>query len=205
VQSDYEFTTDWFSRFSDIWRQILARYPPATMLEIGSWEGRATCFMIDTCGAVRDIELHCIDTWAGGVEHAADEMADVERRFDANVALAASRATHAVAFHKHKARSAPALARMVAEGRGEHFDLIYVDGSHQAPDVLTDAVLAFQLLKVGGVIIFDDYLWAMEPDGQQDFYNMPKPALDAFLNIFQRKLSILGAPLYQIYAVKNAS
>jgi hypothetical protein len=35
---------------------------------------------------------------------------------------------------------------------------------------------------------------------------MPKPAVDAFLNIFQRKMLIMrGIPIYQIFALKIAS
>jgi predicted O-methyltransferase YrrM len=203
VQADYEFTTDWFSRFQGVWQQVLAHCTPSVMLEIGSWEGRASTFLIEACGAQRPVELHCVDTWAGGVEHTDTDMAEVERRFDANVALACDRSVNEARVLKHKSRSAPALARLISEGRCGGFDLIYVDGSHQAPDVLTDAVLAFQLLRVGGVMVFDDYLWALEPEGQQDAYNMPKPAIDAFVNIFQRKLSVIGAPLYQLYVEKR--
>jgi predicted O-methyltransferase YrrM len=91
----------------------------------------------------------------------------------------------------------------MASGKHGYFDLIYIDGSHQAPDVLTDAVMSFQLLKVGGVMIFDDYLWTMDKPGFQDVLKMPKPAIDAFLNIFQRKMSIFfGAPIGQLYARK---
>jgi predicted O-methyltransferase YrrM len=197
----YEFTTDWLSRFAGVWSQILARFPPSRILEIGSYEGRAACFLVDTCAAQRPIELHCVDTWQGGVEHDASGMPAVENRFDRNIELACAKAAHPVSFHKHKALSAAALIKLLAEGRGESFDLIYVDGSHQAPDVLADAVLSFQLLRVGGVLIFDDYLWSEE--GQpKDFYQLPKPAVDAFVNIYQRKLQVLGAPLYQLYTRK---
>ncbi|MGZ3377398.1 MAG: class I SAM-dependent methyltransferase [Phenylobacterium sp.] len=199
----YDFTTDWFSRFGDIWRQILTQHPAAKLLEIGSYEGRSACFLIEECAKVRPIELHCIDTWSGGVEHEPTAMAQVEARFDANIARAQSGAAHPVALHKHKAASHSTLVQLLAAGGAETFDLIYVDGSHQAPDVLADAVLAFQLLKVGGVLIFDDYLWSMEAAGRQDFYNMPKPAIDAFINVYQRKVSLFGAPLYQLYLVKT--
>ena len=205
MQADYEFTTDWFSRFAGVWTELFKLAPPSCYLEIGAWEGRSACFVIETCAAERPVEIHCIDTWEGGVEHDPAGMTDVERRFDANIAVAASRAAHEVRLVKHKSRSADALVRLLAEGRGEQFDAIYVDGSHQAPDVLTDAVLAFRLLKPGGVIIFDDYIWSMEPAGKQDFYNMPKPAIDAFLTIFHRKLELAGAPLFQIYARKLSS
>lgn len=204
-QRDYDFTTDWFSRFAPVWRQLLERHKPAKLLEIGCYEGRATCFLIETCGAERPLELHCVDTWAGGVEHDSSRMSDVEQRFDRNIERARATAANPVVIEKHKSLSHPALIGLLAQGGAETFDLIYVDGSHQAPDVLADAVLAFQLLKVGGLLIFDDYLWTMEAAGQQDFYNMPKPAIDAFLNIFQRKLTVYSAPLYQVYVRKQAS
>ena len=201
----YEFTTDWFSRFAGVWSQLLARFPPSRILEIGSYEGRAACFLVDTCAAQRAIELHCVDTWEGGVEHNATGMPSVEQRFDRNIERACAAAAHSVSFHKHKALSSAALINLLADGQGESFDLIYVDGSHQAPDVLSDAVLSFQLLRAGGVLIFDDYLWSMEGAGRQDFYQLPKPAIDAFVNIYQRKISVIGAPLYQLYMRKISS
>lgn len=204
MSEGYEFTADWFGRFAPVWREILKRFPPSRIVEIGSYEGRSACFLIEECAAQRPIELHCIDTWEGGVEHDHEAMAEVERRFDANLARACSAAAHPVAFTKHKALSHTALVALLASGEVGGFDLIYIDGSHQAPDVLTDAVLSFQLLKLEGVMIFDDYLWSLEGPRRQDFYSMPKPAVDAFVNIFQRKLVVMGAPLYQLYVRKVA-
>jgi predicted O-methyltransferase YrrM len=101
-----------------------------------------------------------------------------------------------------KGQSSGALTNLIA-AKSEPFDLVYVDGSHIAPDVLADAVLAFQLLRVGGLMIFDDYIWSMDPDGRQDSLRMPKPAIDVFINIFQRKLKVMtGLPLYQLYLTK---
>jgi predicted O-methyltransferase YrrM len=202
--AEYQFTTDWFSRFASVWSQLVNRHKPARILEIGSYEGRAACFLIEQCAADRPLELHCVDSWQGGIEHDRDGMSDVERRFDHNIEVARGKVDQPVEFHKHKALSHPAMIELLAHGRQGDFDLVYVDGSHQASDVLFDALLAFNLTKVGGVLVFDDYLWSMEPRGQQDFYNMPKPAIDAFVNIFQRKLSVIGAPLYQLYVQKIA-
>lgn len=60
---------------------------------------------------------------------------------------------------------------------GEWFDLIYIDGSHEAADVLADAVLAWPLLKPGGLLGFDDYGWRVFPEPER----RPAPAVDAFL------------------------
>jgi len=201
---DYEFTSDWFSNNAPIWQQLLTQLRPARLLEIGSYEGRATAFMIETCAVECAVELHCVDTWQGGVEHDPAAMGDVERRFDRNIELAVAAQSHPVRLYKHKTKSQLALIHLLAEGRAGSFDLVYVDGSHQAPDVLSDAVLSFSLLRVGGLLIFDDYLWSMEPPGQQDLINMPKLAIDAFTNIYRRKLGVLPAPLSQFYVEKLA-
>lgn len=201
--SEFMFTEDWFAQHIPVWDKLIPRHTPRKIIEIGSFEGRSACYFIEKCARESDIELHCIDSWRGGVEHDPAAMAAVEARFDANVALAQSRVAGKVKLVKHKSLSHPALARLIVVNPVADFDVIYIDGSHQAPDVLADAVMAFQLLRVGGLMIFDDYLWSMETLGRQDAFNMPKPAIDAFLNIFQRKMFIVrGAPVYQLFAAK---
>jgi hypothetical protein len=70
--------------------------------------------------------------------------------------------------------------------------------------VLCDAVLAFKLVRVGGVIAFDDYVWAEAMPYGKDPLRCPKPAIDAFVNIHFRKVQILSptVPLYQLYIQK---
>ena len=85
-----------------------------------------------------------------------------------------------------------------------YFDFIYIDGSHQAPDVLSDAVLGFKLLKIGGVMAFDDYIWQEDLPTGKDPLRCPKPGIDAFVNINMRKLDILPTPINQLYIRKCA-
>jgi len=69
----------------------------------------------------------------------------------------------------------------------DYYDFIYVDGSHQASDVLEDAVLAFPLLKEGGIMIFDDYTWG----AGMDYYDIPVTGIDAFLRVYGNQLEII--------------
>jgi predicted O-methyltransferase YrrM len=94
---------------------------------------------------------------------------------------------------------------LIARGYRNYFDLAYIDGSHQAPDVLFDAVAAFRLVRPGGLIIFDDYLWTGAPQREGaavDLLHCPKPAIDAFTNLYRQKISLIPAPLLQLFVAK---
>jgi predicted O-methyltransferase YrrM len=69
----------------------------------------------------------------------------------------------------------------------ETYDFIYVDGSHVAADVLTDAVLAWPLLKKRGLMAFDDYLWTLA--GAK--HERPGIGIDAFRSAFAGRLAVL--------------
>lgn len=129
---------DWHSSHADLWLSVIPPLlpdRPIRWLEIGSFEGRSAAWTLEHLLRAGD-ELVCLDTFAD---------ADREQRFDENLA---GRAT------KVKSRSIDYLRRE----QGEFF-CVYIDGNHDAPDVLADAVLSWQLLEVGGVMICDDYLW----------------------------------------------
>ena len=80
----------------------------------------------------------------------------------------------------------------VLKGLNDKYDFIYIDGDHHASSVMEDAVLSFGLLKSGGIMIFDDYLWGVElanPDKIN--LNIPKNAIDSFLHLYSNKLKVL--------------
>jgi predicted O-methyltransferase YrrM len=206
--TEYRFTNNWFDALAKgVWDQFITGHAPARILEIGSYEGASACYLIDTLARHHPLELHCIDSWEGGVEHRAGgiartDMSAVESRFHHNVRLAVGKHPGRVRLTVHKGYSDECLARLLAGGKKGYFDFVYVDGSHQAADVLADAVLGFRLLKTGGIIAFDDYLWAEPLPSGKDPLRCPKPAIDAFVNLNFRKLEVLSAPLYQLYVRK---
>lgn len=204
VSGSYEFTNDWFAINAPVWRNMIAETKPRRFLEIGTFEGQSALFMIENCAAHGPLDLTCIDTWTGGVEHDRTTMADVEARFDRNIERARAE-HHQFTLRKMKADSTLAMAQLLAEGGANSFDVTYVDASHQAPDVLADAILAFKLTRIGGILIFDDYLWQPEVRGKHDVLDAPKPGIDAFVNTYLRKLNIvMGAPLRQLYMAKTS-
>ena len=172
----YEFTCDWFTMRCEPWREhVVPRLPrPFRWLEIGSYEGRSACWMLDEVMQPGDT-ITCVDPWE---QFAKIYSESAEARFDLNVAGRAE---------KHKMRSHQFLAKALAEGR--RYDGIYVDGDHEARIALEDIVLSWRLLPVGGVMVIDDYEWPM-PTGKEHLLP-PKPAVDAFLSIYGSRLRLL--------------
>lgn len=203
----YVFTTRWFElNAKKLWDRLIPQVDPRKILEIGSFEGASACYMIDKLGPKHPLELHCVDSWEGSIEHQnrALDMSATEQRFRDNTSLAIAASPNPVDLVVHKAHSDRALAKLLTEGKAGYFDFVYVDGSHQAPDVLYDAVVGFKLLRIGGTMAFDDYLWSDPQAKPKDPIRMPKPAIDAFVNLNIRKLQQLNAPSIQLYIQKVA-
>lgn len=194
----YEFTNDWFGATGRyIWQAMLPKFGPTRILEIGSYEGRATCFLIEALK--RPLDIHCIDTWKGGSEHSEIDMDAVKERFHKNTALAIDKSKQAITLKVYEGRSDDVLAQMQTEYK-DYFDFVYVDGSHVAADVMSDAVLAFRLLCSGGIMCFDDYLW--KGGDPIDPINCPKMAIDAFTMLYCRQLNVLALPPTQLFVEK---
>lgn len=203
----FMFTNNWFAtNAKPFWNDFFAQFKPRKVLEIGSYEGASTCYLIGELAKDYPVEIHCIDTWCGGVEHRnwGIDMTAVESRFSHNTQFAISRVPHSVALVVHKGFSDYCMATLLSQNHGNSFDLVYVDGSHQAPDVLADAVLGFRLLKVGGVMIFDDYLWSENLPSGRDLLRCPKLAIDAFVNCYFRKVMVISISRHQLYVRKVA-
>ena len=182
------FTQDWFTfnipTFEHCKGLLKTRME---FLEVGSFEGRATCWMLqnmlDPAGRIT-----CIDTFKGGEEHDSLDLTSLRRRFEDNIQEAKSDNQFVKVIEDI---SYNGLADCISHGRT--FDFIYIDGSHQASDVLTDACMAFGMLNKGGIVLFDDYLW----DHVEGVLHRPKIAVDAFVNIFAEQCRVVAVGYQQ--------
>ncbi|MFA6014054.1 MAG: class I SAM-dependent methyltransferase [Gallionellaceae bacterium] len=196
--AEYTFTANWTDPHRATWEAIINKWQPIKILEIGAFEGRTTCFLIEQISKYGVAEICCVDTWEGGEEHFDVDMQSVEQRFIHNTQLAIERSEKQVSLKTFKGFSTEQLPKLLVDSYKESFDLVYVDGSHQAPDVLFDCLMAYHLCKKGGVIICDDYVWRIG-----DVLHEPKIAIDSFVNIFRNKVSLINASFPQLYLYKN--
>ena len=67
-----------------------------------------------------------------------------------------------------------------------NFNFIYIDGSHNGEDILSDAIEAFKILKKGGLIFFDDFLQYELNRKIQSYVGIEK-----FLELYSSNLKIV--------------
>jgi predicted O-methyltransferase YrrM len=175
-----EFTQKWFAESAaDTWLRLFPQHFPDGIdraLEIGSYEGLSACYLL-MIAHVKD--LLCIDTWKGSDEAHFEQvdMDAVHDRFLRNVDEAVQ--VTGASCSAWQMTSVEAMKKLLADG--EVFDFIYIDGSHMAADVFRDACLAFQLVRVGGWIYFDDYEWVDVTHPDDPRYT-PKAGIELFCN-----------------------
>lgn len=154
-----EFTyKDYVSNKIDCWTKVLGpvRERELEVLEIGALEGRSALFFLNYLPKCR---LTCIDPFPKNLEPV----------FDKNLAEFSDR------LEKMRAYSLTALIRLRHKGR--RFDLIYIDGDHHRETVMLDSLLSWPLLRQGGSLIWDDYVYKED----ENTTDRPAPAIDGFL------------------------
>ena len=182
AEAKYEFTTDWVASHANLWTEHLKHLkgkPNIHALEIGSFEGRSAIWFLENILVHPTSSITCVDIF--------EKKYGYEDRFDRNI-----QATGLA--HKLK-KIKGSSQKVLRELEWNSYDFIYIDGSHVAKDVLLDAVFSWDLLKVGGIIIFDDYQYKVDRYQFLKFrlsaksrlapWRRPKIAIDAFLEVFQ--------------------
>lgn len=182
---------DWFTggyAEAQFYRHLLryAGTPDIHYLQIGAYCGDASVWLLRNVLTHPSSTLADVDTWRGSaeVDHEAIDFDEVQALYAKQTAPF----DNVAAFHS--------TSDDFFLGTTKVFDFIYIDGSHQAHQVLRDAVNADARLRSGGIMAFDDYRWG---GGARD---VPAPAIDAFVRCFENDYEVLEAGL-QVWVRKR--
>lgn len=182
---------DWFSNNIKIFDRFLgsmAGMPNLYFLQIGAYTGDASKWLLDNVLTSSESFLIDVDTWMGSEEnvHKEFDWKDVELAYNKKILNYKN-------VIKQKIDSQSYLISCK-----HSFDFIYIDGDHTSDGVYGDAILSYPLLKSGGIMAFDDYLWHHDtnnPDLE------PKQGIDKFLDSVKNDITILYKS-YQVWIKK---
>lgn len=149
----------------DVFRDLINRTDPATIIEVGTWKGASAIHMADICrSTLRHTHIYCVDTWLGAPEFWTT-LADTPER-DLHLHHGYPQVYYQfisnVIHGGHTRRITPipntsVTGAKILQHMGVQAELIYIDGSHEYEDVKADIRAYLPLLKPGGVMFGDDY------------------------------------------------
>lgn len=174
TEAEFNFKHSWFDDYVrpewETFTQPLLGMK-LSILEVGSFEGGSTTWMLDHLMTHAESRITAVDTFEGGMDPNNFDISGLEKRFRSNV----EKCENVDRLRVIKAKSDDALLELRREGA--RFNFIYIDASHVAIDVLHDAVLCWRMLDVHGTVVFDDLSWK---GYMEDCYN-PRIAIKSFV------------------------
>lgn len=166
---DYQFTQDWFTHNIPIWKRHLQEFTGIAdfqVVEIGSFQGMSACWLLDNILTHPTAKITCIDLY-------------FQEHFKGNIVKtgAADRVIELEGYSQD----------LLVDLNSEYYDVAYIDGCHKPTSALQDAILSWRLVKVGGLMIFDDYEFTFPDSPEQD----TKIGIDVFLEMFGSQLEVV--------------
>lgn len=155
---------------------------PTQALQIGCFEGMGTVWLLDKVLTHKDSTLIDIDPFIPAGDLSGANFDTVQSLYYHNLKECPTSYKHKILVGKSE-DILPTLEK-------NSFDLIYIDGSHFRDDVALDAELSHNLLKVGGVIFFDDYAWGTDNPNIARSY-IPQDAVDEFIEKHKEEYKII--------------
>ena len=171
------FSQKWFLNNFEIFTFFLPKDKSLKFdyLEVGCYEGLSSFYVLSEYKFVNAFFLDIWDMPNPNSKTLSPNFDLIEKAFDQNLS--------GFDFKKMKNDSVISMRKLLKEN--VHFDFIYIDGSHNGEDILSDAIEAFKILKVNGLMFFDDFLQHDDNRILQSYVG-----IDKFLSLYSDYLKI---------------
>ena len=171
------FSQRWFLNNFEIFTFFLPKDKSLKFnyLEVGCYEGLSSFYVLSEYKFINAFFLDIWDMPNPNSKTLSTNFDLIEKTFDQNLS--------GFNFKKIKNDSVISMRKLLKEN--VHFDFIYIYGSHNGEDILSDAIEAFKILKVNGLMFFDDFLQHDENRILQSYVG-----IDKFLSLYSGYLKI---------------
>lgn len=191
IVGNYVFRRRWFKlrnqcTFSTF---LIPKYLPDTpykMLTIGVFEGAQEVWMMQNLLKHPESKLYCIDPWQDTGKLDQTFMNQCHENATNNLSEWKSQVNLQRGYSQEIMRNAINDGAYFGEPMGS-FDFIIIDGDHCAEPVYQDAVNAYEFLKPGGWMLFDDVR------NQVQKHDHVKEGLEKFLPEYSNRVKFVWA------------
>ena len=172
-----KFSNKWFLNNFEIFNFFLPKDKNKKFdyLEVGCFEGLSSFYVLSEYNYVNAFFLDIWDLPNPNSKTLSNDFDSIEKAFDENLS--------GFNFIKIKDDSVVSMRKLFKQNKS--FDFIYIDGSHNGEDILSDAIEAFKILKIDGIIFFDDFLQYDNSRNIQSYEGISK-----FLSLYSNYLKI---------------
>ena len=193
TKKGFQFTRHWFtSRNQSTWSTFLpqkfSNTQPVNMIQIGVFEGMDLVWCLQNILAHSSSRVVAIDPWLATEKLDAQFMKECQDRAIYNLQPWEGKVLivpHTSSEELPKLHGARTIrGKRIKEGE---WDLIVIDGDHNAPVVYEDAKHAIDLVCIGGWIVFDDVR------NKTPKVNHVKQGLEQFLGEFGQRVKLVWA------------
>lgn len=155
---------------------------PIKCLQIGAYTGDATQWIFDNIMGHPEASLTDVDPWTG-----SDEPAHHKLDWKSVEEIYLERHQDKIDSGKLKVFKGTSDDFFQSEDGRQGFHFIYIDGDHEAAQVLKDGLNAIYRVGIGGIVAFDDYRWT----SGKGLWADPKPAIEAIWQCHSNKFQLI--------------
>ena len=184
-----KISLDCFSGNAYYWNQIINKnFDEFSYLEIGSWEGGSASYILNN---YKTKKVFCVDIW----DKFDDEYKEDHLKRFKNFKFNMNEFKGKFSFFKNTSDE------FFMQNK-EKFDIIYIDGWHEEPQVYKDINNSWNSLNINGIIICDDFFYGDITVKNNLINELPARAINKFIKEKRDKLKIICVNNSQIFFKK---
>jgi Methyltransferase domain len=163
-----------------IFAELITKVRPTHIIEVGTWKGQSAITMAKVLREQKiPGRITCVDTWLGALEfwndlkHTPDRNLLQKNGYPQIYYQFLSNVVHeGLQSYILPFPNTSFIAAQFFKANNITAELIYVDGSHEYQDVMSDCMCYWDILKPSGTMFGDDWTWNSVKTAVEEFVRL---------------------------------